>query len=257
MDRRSFVAGLVAGASGVAIGGAGAWPRPTPPPAPPPPAPKSPGRLSFSQQGEDIVLFHLLRDLMKIDRPTYVDIGAADPIQSNNTYMLHWSSGGHGVLVEPNPMYQERLHMHRPHDVIVNVGIGVTDATEADYYVIRGQPALNTFSADQVKMLRGKANEDVVERVIKMPLISVNHLIEKYLGQAPDLVSIDIEGMDLAVLRTLNFKKYRPASIIAETIRMGTAKEDSSIAKFLAAKGYEVRGGSLYNTIFADPARYA
>jgi len=40
-----------------------------PPPAPPPPAPALPehARLSFSQQGEDIVLFHTLRDLLKID----------------------------------------------------------------------------------------------------------------------------------------------------------------------------------------------
>jgi FkbM family methyltransferase len=256
MDRRSFMTGLVVGASGVAVGGATAWPRPTPPPPSPPPPPKQPGRQSFSQMGEDIVLFHLLRDLMKIDRPTYVDIGAADPIQSNNTYLLHWM-GGHGVLVEPNPAYLERLRLHRPHDVIVNIGIGVTDATEADYYIIRGRPALNTFSPEQVALLRGKTHEDVVERVVKMPLMSVNHLFERYLHQAPDLVSIDVEGLDLAILRTLDFTKYRPAAFIAETIRMGTANEDSSIATFLATKGYVARGGSLYNTIFADPARYA
>jgi FkbM family methyltransferase len=256
MDRRSFLSGLVTGASGIAVGGAAAWPRPTPPPPPSSPAPKLPGRRTFSQMGEDIVLFHLLRDLMKIDRPTYVDIGAADPIQSNNTYLLHWM-GGHGVLVEPNPMYLERLRLHRPHDIIVNVGIGVTDATEADYYIIRDQPALNTFSADQVARLAGGPKPGVVERVIKMPLISINHLFEQYLHQAPDLVSIDIEGLDLAVLRTLDFKKYRPGAFIAETIRMGTPNEDRSIATFLTAKGYVVRGGSLYNTIFADPARYA
>jgi len=253
MDRRSFLAGIALGAAGVAAESAVAWPRPDPPL---PPAPKQPGRLSFSQQGEDIVLFHLLRDLMKIDHPTYADIGAADPIESNNTYLLHWN-GGHGVLVEPNPMYQERLHLHRPHDRIVAAGIGVTDATETDYYVIRGQPALNTFSLDQVAFLRGSTTAYVVERVVKMPLISINHLFEKYVGKAPDLVSIDIEGMDLAVIRTIDFEKYRPGAFIAETVRMGTPNEDSSIAEFLAAKGYVVRGGSLYNTIFADPARYA
>ena len=253
MDRRSFLAGLVTGASGIAVESAVVWPRPAPPLPPPP---KAPGRLSFSQQGEDIVLFHLLRDLMRIEHPTYVDIGAADPIESNNTYLLHWN-GGHGVLVEPNPMYQERLHMHRPHDRILAMGVGITNATEADYYVIRGRPALNTFSPDQVAFLRGPGHADVVERVMKMPLISVNHLFGKYLGQAPDLVSIDIEGMDLAVLRTIDFEKYRPGSFIAETIRMGTPPEDSSIAAFPASKVYVERGGSLSNTIFADRRRYA
>jgi len=259
MDRRSFVTGLVTGASGIAVGGAAAWPRrepPPPPAAPAAPVPKLPGQRTFSQLGEDIVLFHLLRDWMKIDKPTYVDIGAADPIVSNNTYLLHWT-GGHGVLVEPNPLFHERLRMHRPHDVIVAAGIGVKDGTEADYYIIRDEPTLNTFSPDQVAMLRKGAKQDPVERVVKMPMISINHLFDQYVGKAPDLVSIDIEGMDLAILRTLDFATYRPATFIAETVPVGTPHQDSSVAAFLMSKGYVMRGCSLYNTIFADPARYA
>ncbi len=262
-DRRSFITGVLAGASGVGVLGIGVLgvrasapgrpPKPAPEPRPaeptkPEPQPK--GVVSYSQMGEDIVLFHLLRFGMKIEHPTYLDIGAGDPIQGSNTYLLHWN-GGHGVLVEPNPALQARLRMHRPHDVIVNAGVGVTDAPEADYYVIRDAPPLNTFSPADVAILRARAHGDVVERVIKMPLISINHLIAEHLGAAPDLLSIDVEGMDFAILRTLDFRKYRPAVVIAETLPRGP------IPRLLASKGYEIRGASMYNTIFADPKRYA
>jgi FkbM family methyltransferase len=252
------MAGALAGASGVGVLGLGSAVLGRPPKAvaaPRPAEPKKPeppplGVMSFSQMGEDIVLYHLLRYGMKIEHPTYIDIGAADPIEGSNTYLLHWN-GGHGVLVEPNPAYQAALHMHRPNDVIVNAGVGVTDAQEADYYVIRDSPPENTFSPADVEILRKREGHDPVERVIKMPLISINRLIAEHLGGAPDLLSIDVEGMDFAILRTLDFRKYRPAVVIAETLPRGP------IPTLLASKGYEIRGASMYNVIFADPKRYA
>lgn len=252
MDRRGFIAGALAGASATGLAGfAGkmAYGRLDP-------QSQARGRQSFSQQGEDIVLYHLLHGLLKLERPTYIDIGAADPVEANNTILLYWT-GGHGVLVEPNPAYARKLRRYRPRDIVVDVGVGVTDAKEADYYVIRGRPTLNTFSLEEVARLRGSAREEVVEQVLKMPLISINRLISTYLGKAPDLLSIDVEGLDLAILRTLDFEKYRPGAIIAETILMGTPHVNNDISDFLTSKGYVARGGSLVNTIFADPGRYA
>jgi FkbM family methyltransferase len=222
------------------------------------PGPASKARQSFSQQGEDIVLYHLLHDWMKITAPTYLDIGAADPVESNNTYLMYWT-GGRGVLVEPNPDYVRRLRLERPGDIVVHAGIGVSDATDADYYVIRGAPTLNTFSKDQVEMYRRTGSRYVVDKVMKMPLISINHVIRDCIGRAPDLISIDVEGLDLAILRTLDFATYRPAAFIAETVMMGGPRgtDNGGIGDLLLSKGYVARGGSLYNTIFADPARYA
>jgi len=246
LDRRSFMAGALAGASGVGVlGGIGvvAWRqgRET--------DEGRGGSVSYSQMGEDLVLYHLLRDAMHIQRPTYVDIGAADPIEASNTY-LFYTRGGHGVLVEPNPAYQQPLHRSRPRDVVVNAGVGVSDATEADYYLIRGAPMRNTFSKGNVDYLRKLRGQEVVERVIKMPLISINRLMAEYLRSTPDLLSIDVEGLDYAILQTLDFEKYRPAVIIAEARLSGPTQT------LLASKGYEVRGASMYNVIFADPKRY-
>ena len=133
--------------------------------------------MSFSAEGEDIVLFHALKDTMKIEKPTYMDVGAAHPKAANNTYLLYTTAGGHGVLVEPNPMFVALLRRDRPNDITVAAGIGVTETAEADYYEIKGNPMLNTFSADQVAYLQRGKTESVVERVVKMPLLNINGVI--------------------------------------------------------------------------------
>ena len=258
MNRRDFLAGAVVGAI---PGAAAAWsvhsgrtrdretfdkerteqPRRHPD-----------SRLSFSQQGEDIVLFHALRDTMKIAAPTYLDVGAAHPIRSNNTYLLY-GTGGTGVLIEPNPAYAKLLREMRPKDKVVEAGIGVTDAEAADYYEIKGAPMLNTFSPEQAESLKKSGKE--VERVTKMPLININRVIADQLGKTPDLLSTDIEGLDYAVIKSLDLSKYRPAVICAEGVPMSDENKPSDLVTYLTAKGYIVRGGSMVNTIFVDGLR--
>jgi hypothetical protein len=92
-------------------------------------------------------------------------------------------------------MFVKLLRKVRPADKVVAAGVGVTDSTEADYYEIKDNPELNTFSAEQVEKLRHGNNKNVVERVTKMPLININRLIADNLGSAPDLLSTDIEGL--------------------------------------------------------------
>ncbi len=250
-NRRSFLAGTITGIAGpasAAAAGSVAWARLAP-------DVRSLGRVSYAQQGEDLVLYDFIHRVAGIDKPTYLDIGAAEPVRGNNTF-LFYSTGSRGVLVEPNPYYAEQLRAVRPGDTVLNVGIGVTDQREADYYVIRGRPMWNTFSADQVAMHRRNAKKEIVERVVKMPLISVNHVIARHLGKAPDVMSIDVEGLDLAILQTLDFDSYRPAAICAETI-VGRAGLNQDIGRLMQTKGYVARGGSIVNTVFVDAARCA
>jgi FkbM family methyltransferase len=198
--RRDFITTAAGGAAGLGAGrliwgrGGPSWP--------------AEARMTFSQQGEDIVLYHVVRDLLKVEKATYMDVGAAEPVLSNNTYLL-WGVGHRGVLVEPNPALAKKLRDYRSGDKVVEAGVGVTDQTEADYYEIKGNPMLNTFSPDQVKSL--EAGGEAVERVRKMPLININRIIEEQLGKAPDVLSTDIEGMDYSIIKTLDLARFRPA----------------------------------------------
>jgi FkbM family methyltransferase len=251
MHRRDFVAGMVTGVVGAAAGKV-AWDKFGPSRAGGVELDGS--RVSYSQQGEDIVLYHALRDVLKLERATYMDVGAAHPSKANNTYLLYWA-GDRGLLVEPNPMFTALLRRDRPRDIVLQAGIGVSDVAEADYYEIKGSPWLNTFSPETVERLQKGQAESVVERVVKMPLVNINRAIREHLGRAPDLLSTDVEGLDYAILRALDLNQFRPGVICSEGVPMFAGARHSEIAAYLLAQGYVYRGGSMVNSIFVDGRR--
>jgi hypothetical protein len=130
-------------------------------------------------------------------------------------------------------------------------GIGTDDVAEADYYVMT-DPQLNTFDPDQIPRIteRGVAR---VERVIKMPLLNINRVFEEqFAGKAPDLISIDVEGLDFAILKTLNFSRYRPKIICVETLITFKADHNPETAAFMASQGYRLMGLTFANSIFVE-----
>jgi len=242
--RRDFLFGAVAG--GTAIGAVAFATRHTPP------ADHEKATLCFSQCGEDLFVSQLFK-FLKLEKPTYLDIGAFLPVFSNNTY-LFYLEGGHGVLVEPNVDLTAELKRVRPNDVILPVGIGFTDKEEvADYYRM-DLPQWNTFDGDEARRREKETNGAVkLLEVVKIPLIPLNKVIADHFGgKAPDFVSIDTEGLDFTILKTLDFEKYRPKVICVETLVALSHKMDPTIGEYLKGKGYTPRGMTFPNTIFVD-----
>lgn len=210
--------------------------------------------LSYAQQGEDLVL-RVVFEHLGIARPRYLDIGAFHPSIGSNTF-LFYVRGSRGVLVEPNPPMAELLRKARPEDVVLDVGVSVDGSTSADYYVLRDRPQLNTFSREQADRYAAEAGPGTIEKVVKMPLRSVNEILAEHFADAPpDLVSIDVEGLDLPLLQTLDFTRHRPAVLCVETLVYGTNLQREPTLELLRGHGYAVRAGTFVNTIFVDERR--
>jgi len=207
-------------------------------------------RVSYAEQGEDLVMQNLLA-MAGIAKPSYLDIGAYHPVFKNNTF-LFYLAGGRGVLVEPNPRYATFSTSARPGDTVLEVGIGVTSQAEADYYVMDGDGQLNTFSKKEADDLVA-IDRRRIEKVIKRRLMKIGDVIDAHFkGGAPDIVSIDVEGMDLAILGTLDFDRHRPKVLCVETAELTTGLVSREIVELMRSKGYTARGGSFPNTVFLD-----
>jgi FkbM family methyltransferase len=210
--------------------------------------------VSYSQMGEDLVVMSIF-EMLELTPRSYLDIGAADPIQYNNTYRLY-RRGSRGVLVEPNPTFAAKLRSARRGDIVLEAGIGTMDADSADYYVIGGSSdgTWNTFSReDAERAVANRPGTAWIERIEKKPLIRINRVMEEYfLDGAPDFLSIDIEGLDYDVLASLDFDRWRPMIVCAETILVGSSRIETRTIDLMRSKGYEVRGSTWANTIFVD-----
>ena len=223
--------------------------KPAPPPRPRPPA-ETAGTVSYAQSGEDLIV-HYMCHYMQIPRITYLDVGAHDPVVINNTY-LFYKRGFRGVLVEPNVAMSKKLRTVRPSDTTLQAGIGITKAREADYYVMT-ESAWNTFSKEEAEhMTRVTGGRIKVEQVLKMPMLDINDVISKHFKGAPTFLSVDTEGLDLAILKTIDFKRFRPSIVCAETLVVGTRQYVPEIGAFMESQGYVARGETFVNTIFVD-----
>ena len=80
--------------------------------------------------------------------------------------------------------------------------------------------------------------------------MNINKVIADNFKTAPNFISIDIEGLDLDVIKTLDFDKYRPAVICIETLLVNTRQLDPRIEEFMKSRNYSVRGATFVNTIF-------
>ena len=203
----------------------------------------------YAQHAEDVILWDLIFAWLKIYPASYLDVGAYHPVRSSNTY-LFYEQNCQGVLVEPNPALWEDLAKVRPRDVLVRGGIGIDGKdSEADYYVISGDGQLNTFSKKAAESLPARSGGfHRIQKVLRLPLLDLNGLMQKHWGAAPTLLSIDTEGFELPILRSIDWKRYRPGVVCVETGHPANA----AIHKLMTAQGYDVRGGTFLNTIFVD-----
>lgn len=210
------------------------------------------GKPSFSQFGEDRILEYLFHT-EGIKMPTYLDVGANLPVLGSNTF-LFYNRGCSGVLIEPEPSLAADLRKARPRDTVLEMAIGLSDdAPSQPFYVFpKENSPWNTFSPVDAELR--KASGFPYERVIDMPLININTVFEKYFpNRAPDLMSVDIEGLDLDVMKSMDFQKHRPLAIVLEVLRLSDSDKifkDERIAPFMLEQGYSLYADTYVNAIF-------
>jgi FkbM family methyltransferase len=188
----------------------------------------------------------LSRKGKRLQQTTYLDIGAHHPVLGSNTYKLY-SSGSHGVLVEPNPDLIPELKRQRPNDVVLN--IGASDGADSLTFYRFWEDVSNTFSIKHRDLYI--ANGCRLRDSIQVDVKPVMELVECYLGpNGPDVLSVDAEGYDYRILSSWDWMRYRPSVVITEIYLWGTTEE--RIFDLMAEKGYRKHKQAMNNWIFYD-----
>lgn len=210
------------------------------------------GERSYAQSGEDIILRHLF-DILGVARPNYLDIGANQPISLSNSY-LFYRQGSRGVCIEPDPALLTDFSRKRPRDTVLGVGVAA-EPGELEFFVM-SVSSLNTFSAEEARH-----SETLGHRIVnhlKIPVITVDEAFKKC-GPVPDFVSIDVEGLDEAVVSNIDFDRFRPAAFCIETLTYaenGEGKKKEAIFEIFSRNGYFPYADTHVNTIFVEEKRW-
>ena len=185
--------------------------------------------LSYGQQGEDLILDTLLRRL-RVDDTTYVDVGANHPVRDSNTYRLYLR-GWTGVLIDANASFLTLYERLRPRDRAVCAA--VADEVRERVFRVPDETRLAAF----VDGSAAPAADDRVMRTRTLTSILDDLAVPRSFG----LLNVDCEGSDAAVIRSLDFGRYRPALIVVEQLELELAHlDDDSLVDYLRGHDYEL-----------------
>lgn len=145
----------------------------------------------------------------------YIDIGACHPRRFSNTYFFY-QQGWSGINIDATPGQMKTFHKERPRDENLEIAIGRQN--EYLTFFVFNEPALNTFDKELAYSRMSKKYYVIQEHsILTQPLVQIlnAHLPE---GQIIDFMSIDVEGLDLAVLQSNNWQCYRPRYLLVESL---------------------------------------
>lgn len=206
-------------------------------------------KISYSQSGEDLIVQYIF-DCIKIKRPTFLDIGAHHPYYLSNT-ALFYEKGCRGINIEPDPSLFSLFPLTRVEDINLNIGISEIPG-ENDFYII-SSPTLNTFSKEEVEKYQNEGDYKIVS-TLKIKTDTIINIINVFAnGVFPNFLSIDAEGVDEIILKSIDFKKNSPIVICIETISFSTqgkGEKNYNIISFLESVGYLLYADTNINSIF-------
>jgi len=200
----------------------------------------------YAQCGEDLIM----ESLLPKKNGFFVDVGANHPIRASNTYLLY-KKGWRGISIEPNPSQMRLFKIFRKKDINLNIGIG-QEKSEITFYVFKTN-TLSTFdkkSADEYQKMGYK-----LKKIIKVPVLPLKEILETYVSNKEiDFISVDTEGYDMEVLKSNDWKKYRPHFVILETAEVtndGSEKRTSTtFDPYMKEIGYQIKTETKVNTIY-------
>ena len=189
----------------------------------------------FSQFGQDrFIDQHVFRGLTG---GTFVEIGAFDGITHSNTYFFEKYRGWSGICIEPNPAQWDLLRQNRSAKCR-QVCIG--DRVETvSFRVVDGPDGAGMLSgrADQsdAKIAELAKREGGNVHTIEVPSTTLSRVLSEEGISRVDYISIDAEGHDFVILRSLDWN-LKPACISMEA----TNKDYLPVRRYLSRIGYRI-----------------
>ena len=174
----------------------------------------------------------------------YLDIGAGRPISQSLTYHLY-KKGYRGITIDPL-MENGVLHkILRPKDTFMLKLVGQVPGT-IPFYHLKHYSYSTTLESVASKLIADGTAKLVSQTFIEQ--ITLLEIIKKIPKHGEIFLKIDTEGADLAILKSNDYKRFRPNLICVEKWR----GSEQAILDFLSSQGYELFSETKQNLFFVS-----
>lgn len=185
---------------------------------------------SYAQLEQDL---WVLRNTNYKRNGYFVDFGATNGKDINNSFLLEKEYDWNGIVCEPNPVYHTDLRSNR------NCSIDTRCVYTTSNLLVK---FLNVTECGELSGISKHAFKDehsqkrTINTEIMVETVSLNDLLIQH--NAPttiDYMSIDTEGSEFEIIKSFDFSKYDVRLI---TIEHNWTPDRENIFSFLKERGY-------------------
>jgi len=202
----------------------------------------------------ELVAAHLM---LKKKDVFFIEIGANNGVANDPIYPFASLHGWQGIALEPQPAVFGQLlenYRHLPGVKCVNAAIGHQNGM-ATFYSVKPDSADNGLHW-AMHQLSSFSRETVLRRAGQFPGLAASIQEEKVAtlswesivalagSREIDVLHIDTEGFDAAVIRMIDFEKNRPWIVHYEHCNLSKADQEDC-ARRLTAEGYRLAANSF------------
>lgn len=168
---------------------------------------------------------------------TFIDIGAGDGINISNSYFFEKNRGWSGICVEPREKEFAQLIKNRNckcENCCIADFDGNGEFLEIEGYSGSLSGLLNSYNTRHLKRIERELDEfEQKKNTIMVKCTLFDNLLIKYGLTHIDFCSIDTEGSEMAILKSIDFGKTDIDFFVVENNYYG-----SGLRKFMFFKGY-------------------
>ena len=190
-----------------------------------------------------------------------VEMGAADGIENSNSRKLIESLEWGALLVEPHPEYYASLErLYKDNDSITLKNVAVYNKRGSmSFHIYKDETAWlsKTSTKDEIGGQVSTLSTEFKERVIKkhgdqyistieVEVVTLENILSSL--KEVDFLSVDCEGVDMEVLISNDWEKYRPQLLCVETSMPLNALE-SFISKIKYTQVFTSVGNMFFQPI--------
>jgi hypothetical protein len=190
-----------------------------------------------SQSNEDKILMGWFNGLCGV---TYIKMGALDGLLYSNSYAFNKLLGWKGLMVELSPTNYEQLILNRKKE-LATVNAGACEVEQTLHWLSGIGSALGgiwEFSAPsfRARWWEGQTLEKDGKEISCLPMKAI---FEKHVKDVKyfDFWSLDVEGAELEVLKSVNYTEVGFGVIFVECDENNQLK-NLALLTFLESKGY-------------------
>ena len=185
------------------------------------------GTQIFSETGEDALLWQIFRG----EQGEYLDIGAQHPYLGSNTYSFY-KKGWRGIAIEPQSDFNYLWKLLRRRDILINK---VVSKSKTPIPFAKFKNSL--ISTGREEIVEKHISRGLEPIIFSAKTCKVSEVIDKKITYLDSFfISIDVEGMELEVLQTIDFNIHQPRAILLESWQQPWVIQNP-ITKFLDDTG--------------------